>query len=92
MVACTVRNPAMTVNGKTVVFPTEMPSGSYLELNASGDCMLYGPKGEVIANVSPRGAIPLLSAGENQIQFSCDAVEGPAPRAKLTVSSLGQPL
>jgi len=92
MVSCTVRNPAVTINGRTVVFPVEMPSGSYLEVNTSHNCVLYGPKGEVIANVSPQGPIPLLSAGENQVQFSSEAAAGPAPRVRLTVSSYGQPL
>ncbi len=92
MVACTVRNPAVTINGKTITFPVEMPSGGYLELSTTGDCMLYGPKGEEIANVSPKGPIPLLSPGKNQIQFSADAADGPAPRVRLTISSHGQPL
>jgi hypothetical protein len=92
MVACMVRNPAVTINGRTVIFPVEMPSGSYLEVNTSNDCVLYGPKGEVIANVSPQGPIPMLSAGENQVQFSPEAAAGPAPRVRLTVSSHGQPL
>jgi hypothetical protein len=92
MVACTVRNPAVTIDGKTIIFPVEMPSGCYLEFNTSSDCMLYGPKGEVITNVSPKGPIPVLSAGENQIQLSSDAADGPAPRVRLTVSSHGQPL
>ena len=92
MIACVVRNPAVTINSKTVVFPVEMPSGSYLELNTSSDCVLYGPKGEVIASVSPEGPIPLLSAGKNQIEFSSEAATGPAPRVRLTVNSFGQPL
>lgn len=92
MVTCTVRNPAVTINGKTIVFPAEMPSGSYLELNTSSECVLYGSKGEVIASVSPNGPIPLLSPGANRIQFSCDAADGPAPRVRLTISSHGQPL
>jgi len=92
MVACTVRNPTVSVNGKSVVFPVEMPSGSFLEFNTDGDCMLYGSKGELITQAWPAGKIPLLSAGENQIQFSCGAADGPPPRVKLTVISRGQPL
>jgi hypothetical protein len=92
LVAATVRNPAVTVRGQTIVFPVEMPSGSYLELNTNRECVLYGPKGEVIANVSPQGPIPLLSAGENQVQFSSEASEGPAPRVRLTIRSHGPPL
>jgi hypothetical protein len=41
MIACTVRNPAVTINGKTMVFPVEMPSGSYLEVNSGKDCALW---------------------------------------------------
>ncbi len=92
MIACTVKNPAVTINGRTVVFPVEMPSGSYLEVNPGNDCVLYGPKGEVIAHVSPKGPIPLLSAGRNQIQFSSEMAAGPTPRVRLTVNSFGQSL
>jgi len=56
------------------------------------DCVLYGSKGEVLAKVVPEGSIPVLSTGENQIRFSCDAIDGPAPRLKLTVISHGEPL
>ncbi|MCU0918062.1 MAG: hypothetical protein MUC88_26395 [Planctomycetes bacterium] len=92
MLSCTVKNPAVTINGKTVVFSAEMPSGSYLEFTSGKDGTLYGPKGEVMANVSPEGPVSLLRAGESQIQFSCDAAAGPAPRVRLTVSAHGQPL
>jgi len=92
MVACTVKNPTIAVNGKTIILPVEMPSGSYLEFDPGNDCVLYGPKGEVTTKVTPDGAIPELSAGENQIRFSCDAVDGPAPRVKLTIVSHSEPL
>jgi len=92
MVACTVRNPAVTVNGRTAVLPVEMQSGSYLEFGEHNDCVLYDANGEIVARVRPDGEIPLLSAGQNHIQFSCDAVDGPAPRVKLTVISHGEPL
>jgi len=92
MVACTVKNPALTVNGKTLILPVEMRSGSYLEFSKDNDLILYGPKGEVINKVVPDGEIPVLSAGENQIRFSCSAADGPAPRVKLTMISYGAPL
>jgi len=92
MLACTVKNPAVMINGRTMVFPVEMSSGSYLELDAAGHCVLYGPKGERIADVSPKGSIPVLSPGENQIQFSSDVTQGPSSRVRLTIVSQGQPL
>ena len=92
MVACTVNNPVVTVNGKAIVFPVEMQSGSYLEFNASKDCVLYGSKGEMLNQVIPDGEIPMLSAGENQVRFSYDVGDGSTPRLKLTVISHGEPL
>jgi len=64
MVICTVKNAAVTINGKTIIVPVEMQSGSYLEFSASNDCVLYGPKGEVVTKVTTDGAIPVLSAGQ----------------------------
>ena len=92
MVACTVKNPSVTINGKTLALPVEMRSGSYLEFGISNDCVLYGPNGEVITKVVPACTIPTLSAGENQIRFSCEATNGADPRVKLTVISHGEVL
>ena len=92
MVACTVKNPAVTINGKTIILPVEMRTGSYLEFKGINDCVLYGPKGEMITKVTLDGEIPALSAGENQIRFSCDIKDGPAPRVKLTIISHGESL
>jgi hypothetical protein len=92
MVACTVKNPVVTINDKAIVFPVEMPSGSYLQFNAGNDCVLYGSKGEMLSRVIPNGEIPMLSTGDNQVRLSCDAEDGPAPRLKLTVISHGKPL
>ena len=92
MVTCTVKNPSVIINDKTVVLPVEMQSGSYLEFNADNDCILYGSKGEAIRKVVPNGVIPILSPGDNQVRVSCDSVDGPIPRLKLTVISHGEPL
>ena len=92
MVACIVKNPVVTVNGKAIVLPVEMQSGSFLEFDAGNDCILYGSKGKMITKVRPDGAVPVFSAGENKIRFSSNAVDGPAQRVKLTVISHGEPL
>ncbi len=92
MVPCTVKNPAITINGKTVSFPVEITSGSRLEFDGSAGCTLYGSKGETIAQVTAAGAVPSLVNGDNQVQFSCDPANGPSPRVKVTVISQGDPL
>ncbi len=92
MVGCTVKNPAIEVNSKTIILPVEISSGSYLEFGGEDNCVLYGPRGEQITMVRPDGEIPVLLPGENQIRFSCSPAEGPAPRVKLTLISHGKPL
>jgi hypothetical protein len=97
MVPCIVKNPAITVNGKTICFPVEIQSGCCLEFNGSDDCTLYGPKGQMIAKVVPKGEAPLLLKGENKVVFSCDQpvpskVEGMAARVRVVVISHGEGL
>lgn len=91
MLPCTVKNPALTVNGKTISLPAEIASGGRLEFD--GDrCTLYGSKGETLAQAPVAGEVPLLLNGDNQVRFSCDRVDGPSPRMKVTVISHGDPL
>ena len=92
MVPCVVKNPAVTVNGKTILFPVEIQSGGYLEFNGSDDCTLYGPKGQTLVKVVAGGEAPLLLKGENQVRFSCDQMAGPSPRVKVIVISQGDGL
>jgi len=87
-----VKNPAVTINGKTISFPVEMPSGSRLEFDGGNGCTLYGPKGETLAQPVPDTTAPRLRSGQNEINFSCDSTTGPAPRAKITILSHGDPL
>ncbi len=92
MLPCTLRNPVLTINGKTISFPAEIQSGSRLEFDGGDGCTLYGPKGETLAQVVPSGPAPSLLKGDNQIQFSCDPAPGPSPRVKVTIISYGDPL
>ena len=92
MLSTVIKNPSITVEGKTIVFPVEMKSGSYMEFYSMSDCKLYGPKGEFIAEVTPRGENPLLVNGINNITFSCKDPEIDInPRAFVTVTSYGHP-
>lgn len=92
MLTGTVKNPRIVVNGSSLEFPVTMTSGSWIECNGLNDCTLYGPKGELLAKVTLQGTMPLLQAGNNEAQFSCAELEGPSPRAKVTVFSRGETL
>jgi hypothetical protein len=92
MLPCALRNPARAVNGRTLTLPVEISSGSYLEFSETGDCILYGSKGEIRTKLTLTNPGLELRHGLNQIEFSCEPDKGPASRARLVIFSHGQPL
>jgi len=80
--------PAVTLGGRTVLFPVDIETGQYLELRGPGDCKLFNSKGEFIRDVRPEGEIPRLEAGANELTFAC-ADTGCRPRAYVTVIAAG---
>ena len=92
LVKAKLRNPRVTLGGRTLAFPVEMETGSYLEYRGTGDCRLYGAKGDLIGDVAPQGDTLLLVPGDNAAKFECDATPGVSSRAWVTVSSRGEPL
>ncbi len=85
-------NPTLTIGGKSIVFPVEMESGSYLEFRSMSDCKLYGPGGESLGDVEPRGEPLLLEQGDNPVRFTCQAPPGVSARANVTLITRGEPL
>jgi len=84
-----IKHPAVTIGGKTIVFPVEMESGGYLEFNSPIDCKVYKKDGSLVGDVQFEGEVPTLTAGDNQLEFLCEAQPGINPRARVTVSALG---
>jgi len=87
-----IKNPSITVNGKTLVLPVEMESGSYLEFNSPADCKLYNKDGGIIGEVKPQANVPELVSGTNEISFQCESTGEIRPRARVTVICQGDPL
>jgi hypothetical protein len=90
LVNTTLARPSVSVGGKTVVFPTEIASGQYLEYLSPSDCKLYGPQGELLAEVTPQGDTPLVEPGDNRLQFQTGSPKGTTARAQITVISEGE--
>jgi hypothetical protein len=82
-----LRNPSVTISGKTVRFPVEMRSGQYLELRGPDDCLLYDIDGKVLRHVTPTGAVPDIAGGDNKVEI---AAQNPTPRVavRLAVTAL----
>ena len=92
IVTATMANPAITVNGVSLVFPIEMQSGAYLEFRAMDDCAIYDPQGKMLARVTPTGEIPRLQPGANTVQFAADTPGAASVRARITLMTAGDPL
>ena len=92
LVASKLVNPTVTIGAQAITFPVEIPSGHYLELIEAGNCKLYGPNWRDAARVTPQGTIPTLQPGENEIGFQTQTPPNLSPRARVTVTALGQPI
>ncbi len=87
-----VKNPKITLGEAVIEFPVELTSGSWIEGNGPDDCAVYGPKGESLGKVTPRGAWPKLKRGTTPLKFSCEATPGVDPRGRLTLFNRGEAL
>jgi hypothetical protein len=85
-----IKNPAITIGGRTLMFPVELETGSYLEFNPPAGAMLYQKDGRLLGEAQPEGDAPILVSGENEVKFHCDAPGGNPPRARITVSAFGK--
>lgn len=84
--------PSVSVGGRTMTFPVEIESGSYLEYLGDGDCKLYGPKGELLQEVVPEGGALDLASGANDVAFTASAEPAASARAMVTMILQGEPL
>lgn len=92
MVPASVTDPEIEIAGEKIALRTKMEPGMYIEFNSLSDCKLYGSKGEFLRDVKADGRVPLVKAGENNIDFSCKGTDGLSSRAMVTLITEGDPL
>ena len=85
-----LKNPAVAVGGKELVFPVALESGCSLEFAPAANCKVFDERGKLIEEVHVSGPAPVLAAGNNPLKFRCEAAGGPSLRAKITVLSAGE--
>lgn len=85
-------DPTLDVNGLKITFPATLESGQYIELELPGPGRLYDERGARIGEIKPKGDIPVLAPGENQLGFSCHVSDSLRARARVTVAICGEPL
>jgi hypothetical protein len=85
-----IKNPAVTIQDRKIIFPVELESGQYLEFRSPTDCKLFGSNGELLREIKPAGEIPNFINGNNRIQFTCEGPTDINPRTRITVISQGE--
>ncbi|HNX34141.1 MAG TPA: hypothetical protein PKM57_05900 [Kiritimatiellia bacterium] len=87
-----LREPVLTVNGRTLALPFTLSSGDFAELEPDGVCTHYSEKGDPLARfICGAGGPPALRAGPNTLLFSCVPPSNVSARAEVTVSAFGAP-
>ncbi len=85
-------DPSVSAGGRTIVFPTTLETGSYLEWRPGEPARLYGPDGAPLGEVAPTGEPPVVETGGTAVTVSCSSPAQPAPRARVTTITRGTPL
>jgi hypothetical protein len=86
-----LKNPTLTVNGRTLALPITLKSGDFAEVEASGDGAHYDDKGDLLALLRPTAADgwPVLRSGDNALAFDCESPPGVNARAEVTLNASG---
>jgi hypothetical protein len=88
-----LRNPALTVGGRSLTLPVTLKSGDFLEIEASGDYVHYNDKGDLLAEVRPAAGQdwPVMQPGANPVAFACAPPPGVSARAEVTINTFDAP-
>lgn len=89
----TLRDVALTVNGKPLRVPVAISSGDLLELDEDGVGVHYDQRGALRSRFRPEcpKGILVLNAGINHIAFGCISPGAAPGRAVVSAVALGEP-
>ena len=85
--ALPLRDPSITINGKTLIFRTELQPDQYLMFKPEeGVCKLCSANGFTLRNVEVEGEIPIIEKGVNQVSFNCKTAPNLSQKAKVKIT------
>jgi len=91
-VSVNLDNPAVSIGGRKILFPVTLRSDWSIEFDSLDDCRVYDERGALVRRIKPRGEVPVLAGGKNDVVFTCEGTEGYNARAMVTVIACGEPL
>lgn len=91
--ALPLRDPSITINGKTLTFNTELQPDQYLVFKPEdGICKLYSANGFALRDVKVEGEIPTIEKGVNQVRFNCKTASNLSQKAKVKITLIDKEL
>jgi hypothetical protein len=85
-----LRDPSITINGKTLTFHTELQPDQYLIFKPEGGvCKLYSANGFALKDVEVEGEIPTIEKGVNRVSFNCKTASNLSQKAKVKIALVG---
>ena len=87
-----VHNPGLTLQGKSIIFPVSLQPNWYLEYVGDGPVRVFDSNGFIKAEAKPKGAVPTIGKGNNNVTFFCDPGNDRGQTAKVTFITRGKPL
>jgi len=86
-----LKNPNLTIEGKTIKFSAELQPDQYLIFKPEEDtCGVYSANGFLLKDVKVEGETPEVKTGTNRITFNCDYSKGFSEKAKVRLTLLGE--
>ena len=83
-----LRDPAVKINGESIMFPATLESGWYMEYAGSGKARVFDENGFEKTAIPPQRGVPLLRKGSNRVSVT----GGTSTPTKLTLTTRGNPL
>ncbi|MFH1918481.1 MAG: hypothetical protein ABIP48_01145 [Planctomycetota bacterium] len=87
-----VKNPAIEVGGRKIVFPYQLETEHYLEFDGAEEARVFDREGQEIRRIKPQGKTPILARGKNHVTFSSEAALQPVPPVEISIIRIGDPL
>ena len=86
-----LKNPAISINGKTVTLPVTLEPDAYLEFMGDSIVKAFDANGFDAGKADVPETISVKS-GQNKIKFLCDTDERYCQSARITIVTRGKPL
>ncbi len=88
----TIEGGTLRVGEQELALPTELTSGSYIEVDPDGAWRVYDARCELLERGRLDSPPPMLVSGLNPVEFACTTADDAPARAEVTTWTEGDPV